>query len=151
MDDWIRRVDADREGTHGAKTSPSWAELTVPIVCQCDLRIVMMPDCALSHGKGSRAAFRERGFRGCVLDSILWRCANFPFNSLWNATRSKISGSNRTNKSENFPRGCPHIGHIHLKSRILYFVYSLVSYFRNMICLHTVWKLRALARLVVIR
>ena len=24
----------------------------------------MMSDCALSHGKGSRAAFRERGFRG---------------------------------------------------------------------------------------
>ena len=23
MDDWIRRGDADREGTHGAKTSPS--------------------------------------------------------------------------------------------------------------------------------
>ena len=40
-------------------------------MCQCDLMIVMMSDCALSYGKGSRAAFRERGFRGCVLDSIL--------------------------------------------------------------------------------
>ena len=42
--------------------------------------------------------------------------AKFPFNSLSNAIRSKISGSNRADKSENFPRGGVHSC---LKSRIL--------------------------------
>ena len=42
--------------------------------------------------------------------------AKFPFNSLSNAIRSKISGSNRADKSENFPLGGVHSC---LKSRIL--------------------------------
>ena len=42
--------------------------------------------------------------------------AKFPFNSLSNAIRSKISGSNRADKSENFPLGAAHSC---LKSRIL--------------------------------
>ena len=40
---------------------------------------------ALSHGKGPRAAFRERGLRGCVLDSIYEDVRNFlstPFEKL---------------------------------------------------------------------
>ena len=41
--------------------------------------------------------------------------AKFPFNSLSNAIRSKISGSNRADNSENFP---PRGAHTCLKSRI---------------------------------
>ena len=59
--------------------------------------------------------------------------AKFPFNSLSNAIRSKISGSNRADKSENFPRGGVHSC---LKSRIPSYVisYEGILDFNQVVC-----------------
>ena len=62
--------------------------------------------------------------------------AKFPFNSLSNAIRSKISGSNRADKSENFPRGGVHSC---LKSRIP--SYHLSSFVYRRVSSHHIYLL----------
>ena len=76
--------------------------------------IVMMSDCALSYGKGPRAAFRERG---------LWMCIWIPFyedvqiflSTPFETLPDQKFPEQPTNKSENFPLGGVHT----CKSRIL--------------------------------
>ena len=75
----------------------------------------MTSDWTLSHGKGPRAAFRERG--------VAWMCIGFQFVKMCGISLQlpfkrypiKNFRSNRTDKSENFPLGGVHTC---LKSRI---------------------------------